>query len=423
MSVSSCPRCAQQVTLPVGVSNSARVRCPLCHAHYALADALVNMPPLLEVLDNGQADSGLDWLEEPAENDSIATPAASSATKEPALNLDDALVLGGEPDLASAAELPEELRFDAVELEDEDESDAQDYDTEVEELPFATSEALVRQAPVDDEPLEVSAADDADFLDFGAEVAKNEPSAEDVSELGSLDEEVAFDFEEESPTVTSVEEQISFDFEEEAGASPSQPAVDELGLPVRAVLDDEEPIELDFGETEPDPAATIDFSEEPESKGKKKKAPKVKKPARVKAPKEPGERSVVGRLFSVVLAGLIAIPLALYGALWISSDYDFIGMRKWLPSVMLPAAKPTRSLAQAPPTPPPATPVDTSSVVPGEPAAEEPAATAQAPTEEAAAAPPQQPTQPEPATETPPANEPTTQAPTEPEPASPAPAE
>ena len=52
MSISSCPRCAKQVTLPVNVDDHATVRCPLCHAQFPLSEALVNAPPLLEVIEN-----------------------------------------------------------------------------------------------------------------------------------------------------------------------------------------------------------------------------------------------------------------------------------------------------------------------------------------------------------------------------------
>ncbi len=67
MSISSCPRCAQQVTLPMGISTSARVRCPLCRAEYALADALVNMPPILEVIGDHSEEPSADRFDMPSE--------------------------------------------------------------------------------------------------------------------------------------------------------------------------------------------------------------------------------------------------------------------------------------------------------------------------------------------------------------------
>src|SRR5512139_544673 len=77
MSTTSCPRCSAQVTLPVGVSNETKVRCPLCHAHYTLADALVNMPPLLEVVEVESEALPMDWYDEPNETKANAPLAAA----------------------------------------------------------------------------------------------------------------------------------------------------------------------------------------------------------------------------------------------------------------------------------------------------------------------------------------------------------
>jgi len=46
-SVSKCPRCRQQVTIPEGVAAEMQVRCPLCSAEYALGEALAAIPPAL----------------------------------------------------------------------------------------------------------------------------------------------------------------------------------------------------------------------------------------------------------------------------------------------------------------------------------------------------------------------------------------
>jgi hypothetical protein len=45
--ISLCPKCRKQVAIPAGVDSEARVRCPLCDAEYALADALALAPPEL----------------------------------------------------------------------------------------------------------------------------------------------------------------------------------------------------------------------------------------------------------------------------------------------------------------------------------------------------------------------------------------
>ena len=46
-SISNCPKCQQQVSIPAGVEAAAAVHCPLCNAEYALGEALALAPPEL----------------------------------------------------------------------------------------------------------------------------------------------------------------------------------------------------------------------------------------------------------------------------------------------------------------------------------------------------------------------------------------
>lgn len=48
-----CPACTDEVRVPYGLSESARVRCPLCREEFQLDEALAELPPLLEVIDPG----------------------------------------------------------------------------------------------------------------------------------------------------------------------------------------------------------------------------------------------------------------------------------------------------------------------------------------------------------------------------------
>jgi LSD1 subclass zinc finger protein len=50
-SISHCPRCQGQVSLPRGIGGASRVRCPLCQAEYLLEDAFRTAPPELTVLE------------------------------------------------------------------------------------------------------------------------------------------------------------------------------------------------------------------------------------------------------------------------------------------------------------------------------------------------------------------------------------
>lgn len=53
MFVSSCPHCADPVTVPTRARPTSRVRCPLCSAEFTVAD--IKLPPMLEFLDEEEA--------------------------------------------------------------------------------------------------------------------------------------------------------------------------------------------------------------------------------------------------------------------------------------------------------------------------------------------------------------------------------
>lgn len=50
MSLAACPRCADQVAVPLGASRQATVRCPLCQEEFPLAEVLDRLPPALIVV-------------------------------------------------------------------------------------------------------------------------------------------------------------------------------------------------------------------------------------------------------------------------------------------------------------------------------------------------------------------------------------
>jgi hypothetical protein len=53
LNISTCPRCTRLVTLPEIDDSAIMVRCPLCHAEYALSEALASTPPMLVVVPKG----------------------------------------------------------------------------------------------------------------------------------------------------------------------------------------------------------------------------------------------------------------------------------------------------------------------------------------------------------------------------------
>src|SRR5688572_2773545 len=51
MNIVRCPRCLDDVSVPLRASPKALVRCPLCLEEYLLREALGGLPPELVVLD------------------------------------------------------------------------------------------------------------------------------------------------------------------------------------------------------------------------------------------------------------------------------------------------------------------------------------------------------------------------------------
>jgi hypothetical protein len=370
MSTTSCPRCSGQVTLPLGVSNSTVVRCPLCHAHYTLADALVNMPPLLEVVD--EAELTAEWRDSAPEEVADAEDAVREGSLDD-LDLDEAptadTVAG--PDLAAAAQA-EELSFEAAEAEDED------HDTEVEDLTFSTFDSIP-PTPAGVAGIKSAEADDDNALDFGEPLA-----AEPAQESDAGDDEMALDFSgaeasedaSEAETIEfgavprndpAHEDEIAFDLDQPATVGADDATIEFSDAPSIRADDDvefnletpEEQGELgEFGDVQveasgeaeeisfesPVEVAPVAVAADEIAAGKKGKKKKEKK---AKAPREPGKRpSLVGMLAVPILV----LPFALYGAMW--AGFDPIGLAGYLPRMMVPAGLQKKQVAQGNYAPP-----------------------------------------------------------------------
>ena len=57
MNIVRCPRCLDDVTVPLRASPKALVRCPLCLEEYPLAEALGGLPPGWLVIDGSDGQS------------------------------------------------------------------------------------------------------------------------------------------------------------------------------------------------------------------------------------------------------------------------------------------------------------------------------------------------------------------------------
>lgn len=324
----------------MGISTSARVRCPLCHAEYALADALVNMPPILEVIGDHSEELSADWFDMPSE--------AADARRQP---VDEAVEAAGSSGLHLASEPVSEsesfadeqshddLVFEAGEIEHDD-SAMQQQDTEVEDLGFELAPVADEEAQPFD-PMNDAPTEEPDVLDFGQPLASAEPKAAvdkeldiDFAESPMTDEPAAMsDFADDfnpPPVPPAGADEFGIDFSESQPlANSADDAELDFGQPVAAGSDSEE-LALDFGEpvAAATPAQDVKSDELPAGKKKKdKKEKKEKKPKAEKPPADPAKkRSLVGLMLNVVLPAILAVPLALYGALWISRDYDFFGV-------------------------------------------------------------------------------------------------
>jgi hypothetical protein len=365
MSTSSCPQCGKQVTIPSGVGTSTKVRCPLCHSQYTLADALVNMPPLLELVEE-DAEDYLDT--QPTIPGSLTVPAVDyfqeASTKAPPVGAD-------EPSLEELSlEAPLDLEATtAYQADDDHQRDLDDLtveekDTEVEELGGLAKEP-VAEAPDELIAFDSPAAAD-DVLDFDAAI-EGEDADTPLGELAAGD--IPLDFGGDTSAAEADEAPIQFEDEFSAGSASEddvlafdnaepvdgqeEPSID-FGEPVAGDAEGEE-LAIDFGQPVEAVAPVVgvvdgEVSEEEETDKKGKKKKKKEKKQKVKAVGEDGEPRPKRRLSTVLsatLGGLLGLVVALYLILWLGPDYDFVGLGKMLPKAMVPSSFNSRTLVSA----------------------------------------------------------------------------
>lgn len=303
--ISSCPKCSQSVLLPVGLSASATVRCPLCQEQYSLQEVLGQLPPMLEVIDAGQ----------PAIATAFAAPAVESH--------DDDLLLASSSAFAESAPLAEPTAFG--------ESTGFDASTPFAE-PEDASTPYAKPAPGDSE-------NDFGFTPASDELAESDLDPDEVDTV--LDEE-------RRPTITYGERLTGFDHGHDG--SGFEPIPTGFGSPAgqlngvntyRAASTalDEEEIELD---TEP----AAEFEEAPAEESPFDSI--AVKPGPRKRRREP---SVIGNLIGVVGGGVVGLGLGYMILLWIGGpEKDFFGYSKNIPRWMLPSSFAEKDAEEAEPS-------------------------------------------------------------------------
>src|SRR5690242_15981966 len=231
MSISSCPRCSQQVTLPIGISNSAKVRCPICRAQYSLADALVNMLPLLEVVAD-ESESEPSWFDDQDKPVEMAASESVAATEE-LVEFESAAPV----DHQSVSD--DDLLFEAA--EEHDDQVVEQPDTVIEELGISPPEPVAGRIASP----EVSAEDSLgeDVFDFGAPVETDQAISNELVSHDTQETEFGFEPLPQSPSddgpslefgePLAAESKDEFDLEfEEAGPAQNAEGVLDFGDPV-----------------------------------------------------------------------------------------------------------------------------------------------------------------------------------------------
>jgi hypothetical protein len=339
-----------------------------------LSDALVNRPPILEIIEESPAiseDNPFDAPLEPhAENGHESATLAPVFPVEPVGEQSTPLEANLLAGAAEIGDLDDASDFKTVAFEHDDLT-VEEKDTEVEEPGYSISATEMREAPVDPEPIDVSPSGHGMDLDFGVP----EAGAETVAFTGTSDEEEGvLDFgAPESPAQApsaegthpdAPEHEIEIDFgDPDAGSETVAFTPDmqlDFGKPQHAAEGDTvdgEDAAIDFGEPAAaptsgedeelvpdfgDPVAAAPVAETPSEPADKKKKKKEKKAKRAPEPKsaadKPRKRSLVGTLAGVVLSSLVAVVIVLYGGIWLDPAYDFVGIAAYLPAWAKPAA-------------------------------------------------------------------------------------
>ena len=131
MTIATCPRCQDEVTIPQGAGEESRVACPLCREEFLLIEVMQELPPALILLDgpvatetSNEETSNEDASDEDASDENASDDSATETVK---IEISEAEP-GDEVDSA-----------DTSESESDDESDSEDSSEAVGSFNFGDS--------------------------------------------------------------------------------------------------------------------------------------------------------------------------------------------------------------------------------------------------------------------------------------------
>jgi len=131
MTIATCPRCQDEVTIPQGAGEESRVACPLCREEFLLIEVMQELPPALILLDGPVTTETSD--EETSNEDASDEDAADEDAS------DDSATETVKIEISEAEPGDEVDSADTSESESDDESDSEDSSEAVGSFNFGDS--------------------------------------------------------------------------------------------------------------------------------------------------------------------------------------------------------------------------------------------------------------------------------------------
>jgi hypothetical protein len=355
--VSSCPRCAGNVTLPADAGRADWVRCPLCSEKFLLKDILDRLPPPLIVLPHASA--------EPESFGAMAKGAMLAGGSE--LLSDNVDELLAEPFESIPPPTMKQVPPDLAET----------ISVDLDDLPSALEETISLRLPGSDThgaslEAEQDEEDELESLDFPEELSLASSESNDAfTQPSEADLNFVEELEQEPERTEFHDENEPFDPDSFLGETPFVPphtkadahhSDEALDLPLE---EHDEGEVMHFGEefaAEPPAEEDDHFAELPPPKATKKVAAAAIGaaaglaatagiPKAVPARKKGG--GLAGKLIAGTLAGIIVLLGSSYALLWLAGkDADFCQLHTFLPGFLCPPEKPKPVIVGAVPMQP-----------------------------------------------------------------------